>query len=128
MADPARPVLLYDGGCRLCRFAARTIALLDRDRELLILPLGDAAAAPLLRGVPQEERHATWRLVIGDTAVGYGRGAVDLARSLRLTRPVARILRAIPDPALDDLYELVARHRSRLGRLVPDGPAPRRYP
>jgi hypothetical protein len=25
-------------------------------------------------------------------------------------------------------YRLVARNRERLGRLVPDGPAPRRYP
>jgi predicted DCC family thiol-disulfide oxidoreductase YuxK len=128
VADPPRPVLLYDGDCRLCRFAARTVARLDRDGELRLLPLDDAEAAPLLRSVPQAERHATWRLVTGDVTVGHGRGAVELVRSLGLTRPAARILRAIPPPALDSVYELVARHRSRLGRFVPDGPAPRRYP
>jgi hypothetical protein len=29
---------------------------------------------------------------------------------------------------VDALDKVVARHRSRLGRLVPEGPAPRRYP
>jgi hypothetical protein len=28
----------------------------------------------------------------------------------------------------DAVYRFAARHRERLGRLVPDGPAPRRYP
>ena len=27
---PVRPVLLYDGACRFCRFAARAVARLDR--------------------------------------------------------------------------------------------------
>ena len=128
MVDPARPVLLYDGGCRLCRFVARTVARLDRDGELLLLPLDDSEAAALLRDVAPGDRHATWRLVTRGAAFGYGRGAVELARALRLTRPAARILQTIPPPVLDALYELVARHRCRLGRLVPDGPAPRRYP
>jgi predicted DCC family thiol-disulfide oxidoreductase YuxK len=127
MTDSAPPVLLYDGDCRLCRFAARTIARLDRDGELLVLPLDDAAAAPLLRDVPPDETHATWRLVTDGATFGYGRGAVELAGALRLTRPAARVLGRIPPGALDALYGVVSRQRSRLGRLVPDGLAPRRY-
>jgi len=34
-----RPVLLYDGGWRLCRFAARAVVALDRNRRLALLPL-----------------------------------------------------------------------------------------
>jgi predicted DCC family thiol-disulfide oxidoreductase YuxK len=128
MEQRVRPVLLYDAGCRLCRFAARTITRLDRDSELLYLPLHDAEAAPLLRDVPDDERDASWRLVTGGASVGYGSGAVEVARSLRLTRPVARVLGAIPAGVLDRVYGEVSRHRARLGRLVPDGPAPRRYP
>lgn len=126
--ESTRPVLLYDGGCRLCRFAARAVERLDGDEELLLLPLDDPDAAPFLQGVPVEKRDETWRLVRGASAVGHGRGAVELAQSLRLTRPAARILRAVPPAALDRLYELVARNRRPLGRLVPDGPAPRRFP
>jgi hypothetical protein len=73
-----------------------------------VLPLDDAAACPLLAPLPDGERFASWRLVRRDGSLaGYGwiRGRV-------------------PDAA----YRFVARHRAALGRLVPDGPAPRRYP
>jgi hypothetical protein len=58
--------------------------------------------------LPEAERLASWRLVRRDgRMVGYGwiRGRIP-----------------------DAVYRFVARHRERLGRLVPDGPAPRRYP
>lgn len=73
-----------------------------------MLPLDDAAADPFVGSLPDDERFASWRLVRRDgSLVGYGwmRGR-------------------IPDAA----YRSVARHRGWLGRLVPDGPAPRRYP
>jgi len=31
-------------------------------------------------------------------------------------------------PVIDAIDRVAARYRKRLGRLVPDGPAPRRYP
>jgi hypothetical protein len=77
-------------------------------RRLAILPLDDAAAAPLLAPLPEAERFASWRLARRNgSLVGYGviRGRVP-----------------------DALYGFVASHRDVLGRLVPDGPAPRRYP
>jgi hypothetical protein len=105
---PQRPVLLYDAHCRACRFAARVVARLDRGRRLAFLPLDDPAADELLASIPATERLASWRLVRRDGSVaGYGwvRGR-------------------LPDAA----YGLIARNRGRLGRLVPDGEAPRRYP
>ena len=75
---------------------------------MAILPLDDAAAAPLLASLPEGERFASWRLARRDgSLVGYGviRGRVP-----------------------DALYGFVASHRDSLGRVVPDGPAPRRYP
>ena len=48
---------------------------------------------------------------------------------MQLTRPVGRALGALRmSPVIDALDWFVARHRKRLGRFVPDGPAPRRYP
>jgi hypothetical protein len=48
---------------------------------------------------------------------------------LRLTRPVGRLLRALrAGPLVDAADKALARYRSRLGRLVPEGPAPRRFP
>ena len=46
----ARPVLLYDTGCRLCRFAARIVARLDRCGDLALLGLDDASGRSAARG------------------------------------------------------------------------------
>jgi hypothetical protein len=62
----------------------------------------------LLAPLTEDERCASWRLARRDgSLVGYGvvRGRVP-----------------------DALYRFVAQHRDVLGRFVPDGPAPRRYP
>jgi hypothetical protein len=65
-------------------------------------------ADPLLGALSERERLSSWRLVRRDgTIVGHGwiRGRVP-----------------------DAIYGFVARHRDVLGRFVPDGPAPRRFP
>jgi hypothetical protein len=65
----------------------------------------------------------------GTPIAGDAGGGVALFAEVRLTRPLGRVLRTLRASALiDTLDKLVARHRGRLGRLVPDGPAPRRYP
>lgn len=125
----ARAMLLYDAECRLCRFAARTVLRLDLDRELGALPLQDLEAAAFLEPLAEEERLTSWRVVQPDGSLtGLGAGVVPLLRAMRLTRPTARLVSLVPDRALDTVYGVVARHRGQLGRLVPDGPAPRRFP
>ncbi|MEX0850365.1 MAG: DCC1-like thiol-disulfide oxidoreductase family protein [Gaiellaceae bacterium] len=125
----ARPVLLYDSECRLCRFAARVVVRLDLERELGVLPLQDPEAASFLEPLTEEERITSWRVVQPDGSLaGLGAGVVPLLRAMRLTGPAARLVSLVPDRALNAAYGVVARHRSRLGRAVPDGPAPRRFP
>jgi hypothetical protein len=87
--------------------------------------------ATLLASVPEEARNECWWLVLRDGAPirGDAGGGVVLLCELRLTGPLGRALRALRGAAvLDALDKLLARHRVRLGRFVPDGPAPRRYP
>lgn len=122
-------MLLYDGECRLCRFAARCVVRLDRRQKLAFLPLQDKAATPLLDAVPASERFDTWRLARKDGSLsGFGAGAPELLQAMGVTRPLGRLLGTIPDAMLDRAYGLIARNRGTLGRLVPQGPAPRRYP
>jgi hypothetical protein len=45
---------------------------------------------------------------------------VPLLASMRATRPLARAGSRVPAGVLDAAYGVVARHRSGLGRLVPD--------
>jgi len=113
-----RPVVLYDADCRFCRFAARTIERLDRHRRLAFLPLGDAEADPLLANVPAGERLNSLRVAEPDGRL-LSRGAAVKAAAGHL---------GIWPAGLDRAYDAIASRRSRLGRLVPDGIAPRRFP
>jgi hypothetical protein len=85
----------------------------------------------LLAAVPEDARGECWWLVLRDgrAIAGDAGGGVIVLEQLALTRPFGRVLRAVHASRLVDAFDrLVARHRVRLGRLVPDGPAPRRYP
>jgi hypothetical protein len=96
-----------------------------------ILPLADEEAGRLLAGVPEDARFECWWLVVrdGTPIAGDAGGGVALLTEVRLTRPVGRALRAVHALAIvDTLDKVVARHRGRLGRLVPEGDAPRLYP
>jgi hypothetical protein len=65
----------------------------------------------------------------GTPVPGDAGGGVALFAEVRLTRPLAQALRVLrAGRPIDALDKLVARRRGGLGRLVPDGPAPRRYP
>lgn len=89
----------------------------------------DAAAAALLAPLQPEERFATWHLALGDgSLIGGGTGLVGLLKAMQLTRPAGGVLAGLPDSVLEKLYGFIAGHRSQLGRLVPNGPAPRRFP
>jgi hypothetical protein len=96
-----------------------------------VLPLEEPEAEDFLHDVAPERRDECWWFVLEDGTLvpGDDGGPVAVLVTLRLTRPfglAARTLRL--GPALDALDRLVARHRSRLGRVVPEGSAPRRFP
>jgi predicted DCC family thiol-disulfide oxidoreductase YuxK len=119
-----RPTLVYDGGCRLCRFAARAVVRLDRARTLSVLPFDDERAGALLEQVAARDRFSSWHLLHPDGArASRGDGVTELLALLPATRRLVPVLRVLP---LEKLYALVSRNRGRLGRFVPDGVAPRR--
>lgn len=65
----------------------------------------------------------------GTPVPGDEGGGVSLLRELRLTRPVGSLLQALRlSRAVDVFDKALARHRKQLSAIVPDGPAPRRYP
>ena len=131
MTQVARPVLLYAGNCRFCRWAARTIAALDRGQQLAVLPLADEETGRLLDAVPENRRTESWWVVCRDgvPVAGKSGAGIVLLTEIRSTRLLGRVLGAIGlSPLIDALDAFVARHRGRLSRFVPDGPAPQRYP
>ncbi len=85
----------------------------------------------MLASVPEEKRRDCWWLVLrdGTPVAGDGGGGVLLFAEVQLTRPLGRVLHAVRfSPVIDALDRVVTLYRTRLGRFVPEGPAPRRYP
>ena len=95
------------------------------------MPLSDDEAARLLADIPEEARGDCWWFVRtdGTPVPGDAGGGVALFEAVRLTHELGTALRTLrADPIVDELDRLVSRHRGTLGRVVPDGPAPHRYP
>jgi predicted DCC family thiol-disulfide oxidoreductase YuxK len=114
-----RPVLLYDADCRFCRFVARVLLRLDRRRRLAFATLQDEAAPALLPGLSARERLASIHVVEPDGELrSAGDALVRLVRQLGL--PAPRLLARV--------YAPISRRRRVLGKFVPDGPAPVRFP
>lgn len=85
----------------------------------------------MLAAIPEEKRGKCWWLVIrdGTPVKGDGGGGVALFTRIQLTRPLGLVLGALGlSPLVDALDKLLAKSRKHLGRFVPEGPAPRRYP
>jgi len=107
------------------------VSRLDEGQHVALLPLSHPDALHLLASVEPARRDGRWWLVDRDGAAlpGDGGGGIPLLIEIERTRPLGLALRALQASSMvDALDALVSRHRSRLGRLVPDGPAPKRWP
>ena len=96
-----------------------------------MLPLADPDAEQLLRTVPEDERGECWWLVLrnGSLVAGNKGGGVAMLAVFPLTRPLAFLLRALRlSPLVDWADDVLSAQRGRLGKVIPDGPAPRSYP
>ena len=85
----------------------------------------------MLASIPAERRKECWWLVLrdGTPVPGDEGGGVALLEELRLTRPMGALLRTLRLSRGVDVFDIaLARGRKRLSPIVPDGPAPRRYP
>lgn len=104
---------------------------MDRREELALLPLADDEAVRLLAGVPEDAQAECWWLVRRDGTLVPGNlgGGVELLIAMRLSRPLGSLARAGRlSSVVDALDTFLSGYRKPLGRFVPDGPAPRRYP
>lgn len=122
MTESPDVVVLYDGGCRFCRFSAAAMAEWDRSGRLAIVPFRDPLGAALAAGLPEGERFGSVHARGPDGEIASGPAALRLILS-RL--PGGRALRAA---GVHRLYWPVARRRGRIGPLVPDVAPVRRVP
>lgn len=85
----------------------------------------------MLANVPEDLRSRCWWVALrdGTLVAGDGGGGVQVLTELRLTRPLGQFLKVLRLSSVIDAFDkLIARYRKNLGKFVPDGPAPRRFP
>ena len=125
--------ILYDPDCGFCRVCVAVLLRWDRDRRLRPVALTDPKAAPLLEGMPEDERMASWHLVDAGWLGGGAKNAPNtnhpeiwsaggafspLFRLLPGGAPLARLTDRFP-AASERAYRWVADHRSLFGKPIP---------
>ena len=110
--------ILYDPDCGFCRVLLAVVLRWDRHGRLRPVALGSEEADALLRGMPDDERMASWHLVEAGSVHSGGSAFAPVLERLPGGRPLARLSARFPG-ASERAYRLVADHRSRFGRLLP---------
>ncbi|HXV34842.1 MAG TPA: DUF393 domain-containing protein [Gaiellaceae bacterium] len=110
-------VILYDADCGFCRWAVDKVLAWDRAGKLRPAALQGPEADRLLRGLSDEEKMASWHLVVDGNRYSGGAAAAPLLRLLPGGRPLAPVVARFPRTS-DRAYRFVARNRDRFGRLA----------
>jgi predicted DCC family thiol-disulfide oxidoreductase YuxK len=114
-----RTPILYDADCGFCRASLALVLAWDRRQRLRPVALQGREAGQLLRGMPLEQRMASWHLVQPGGAVrSAGDAAAPLLRLLPGGGPLASLVARHP-AGTEGVYGWVARHRGTLGRPIP---------
>jgi predicted DCC family thiol-disulfide oxidoreductase YuxK len=113
------PVVLFDGVCGLCQGVVRFVLPRDRAGRFRFAPLQSELGRTLLAR-HRLDPDALDTFVVVDAAGAHTRSeaALRLAAGLGAPWSALGVLRALPRPLRDALYDVVARHRYRwFGRL-----------
>jgi predicted DCC family thiol-disulfide oxidoreductase YuxK len=116
--DP-KAIVIYDPDCGFCRVSLALLLSWDRAAALHPLPLGTPEADRLLADLSEDERNASWHLVLDDgTRTSVGAAFAPALRLLPGGRVPAALFARFPR-ATERGYRWVADHRGALGRFVP---------
>ena len=89
--------MLYDDECGFCKWSLDKLLAWDRHRRLHPVAIQSAEGRRLLAGMTEDERLASWHLVVPSGEVRSGGGAAaPLARLLPGGRPLAALFEAFP--------------------------------
>ena len=117
-----RPVVIYDGECRFCRWSVRRIQRLDRKGRFEIVPRQLPGIEDRFPILADSDFNTGLRFIDTDGRVAVGAdGVYEIYRRLPPYHVVAWVYRL---PLLKQVcraaYAFVARHRHRLGKVDPD--------
>ena len=110
--------VLYDPDCGFCRVSLALLLRWDTRSRLRPVALGTDEADALLRGMPEEERMASWHLVEPGAVHSGGAAFGPVLSRLPGGAPFGRASERFPR-ASDRLYRWVADNRSLFGSPIP---------
>jgi predicted DCC family thiol-disulfide oxidoreductase YuxK len=114
-------IVLYDGVCAMCNGAVRFLLENDREGRFLFAPLQESFARDILSRHGRNADDLDTVGVVLDHALPYERVLVKSRAMLHVLetaggawKALGGLLGLLPTPALDWVYNLVARNRYRL--------------
>jgi predicted DCC family thiol-disulfide oxidoreductase YuxK len=112
------PVVLYDEDCGFCRWSADKVVRWGRRGGVRARAIQSEQGGALLKDVPESRRLDSWHLALpGGRLRSAGAAVAPLAHRLPGGAPIAALAETFPW-ATDRLYRLLARNRTRLGKVV----------
>lgn len=115
-----RPVLLYDGVCGFCDLTVQWVLRADRRELFRFAPLQGEYAAGVLARHPELDGIDSLVLVeptrsgVGERSSVRSEGALRVASLLGGAWKAVQVLRILPRPLRDSVYDAFARRRYRL--------------
>ena len=111
-----RHLVLYDEDCGFCRWSLDRLLRWDRGGRLRATPIQSEEGSRVLADLSEQDRLASWHLVMPDGRRYSGGAATGpMARLLPAGAPVALLAETFPR-STERLYRWVARNRDMLGR------------
>ena len=108
------PVILFDGTCNLCDWTVRFVIRHDPAGRCRFASLQSAAARRLLEPLGLNPQAFDSVVLLADGRIYLkSEAALSIASHLAWPWRWLRLLRIVPRPLRDLVYDLVARHRHR---------------
>jgi predicted DCC family thiol-disulfide oxidoreductase YuxK len=110
-----RPVVLFDGVCNLCSGSVQFVIARDPAAKLRFAAIQSPHGQDFLRrrGLPTD-RFETFYLIDDGLVYEKSAGVLRMVCHLRWPWPLLRVVRVVPRPLRDWLYDRVALNRYRL--------------
>jgi predicted DCC family thiol-disulfide oxidoreductase YuxK len=113
--------VLYDADCGFCVWVMAKGLAWDRRRRVWPVPLDGPEADALVGDLDEEQRMASWHIVLEDgRRESAGRALAPLLRLLPGGRPLAAVVERFPRVA-DRAYSALAERRSVFGKFITAG-------
>lgn len=117
--EPNDKVILFDGECKLCNGWSKFIIRYDTDKRFQLCSMQSEAGLEILKwfGLPTDS-FETMLVVHGNRAYTQSDAFIYVMGQLRFPWHLVRIIKLIPRPVRNWLYDRVARNRYKIfGKL-----------